>query len=402
MRGALRGALQAAAFAALMATSIPSWGETRPLVRVVLTARGDSPAWFDGFVKHLESELLLRGIDVAVVRGAAPTTRSASPGASPPDAVLVVEAPSTLHAVLRFSLTARDVGASADGASPGRVREVNLNGVPSDGYALALAVAADELMRSNWARAIPVETARPVEPTRTAEPVRTAEQSPPAATAPAARSAPEARPAPEATRDDDAAARDAVAETQSGSSESDTSRRGAGTFGTSSRFAIGAAAAFETFGGGQTQWGPELRGSLRIVPRLEVELRAGWRQIVRHETPNGAAFGSAIAAGGALRWLAVGNPRAALWLVGRSDLLRVAYQGEARDAAIAATPGSALGWFVSAGPSGRIALTQALRLEGEVTAGGSPFATTATDDWNDAISTKGAVFGASLGLSWSL
>lgn len=427
MRGALRGAFQTAVVVAVMATSLRAWGDARPLVRIVLAGRGDAPAWFDGFVKHLESELLLRGIDVAVVRGASATSRSASPGAAPPDAVLVVEAPSALHAVLRFSLTARDAGTNADGASGRRVREVNLNGVPSDGYALALAVAADELMRSNWARAVPVETARPVEPTRSTEAARGTDQGqpgasergdegaaggagapgkgaakPPAATAPASSSGAPPRPPPEARRDDDADPRSAAAEISTDLAETDTSRRGFGSVG-ASRFALGAAASVEMFGGGQTQWGPELRGSLRLVPRLEVELRAGWRQIGRHETANGAAFGSAIAVGGALRFLALGGPRASLSLVGRSDVLRVAYEGEARDpSSSAATPGSALGWFVSAGPSGRIALTSALRLEGEVVAGASPFATSATDNWNEVISTKGPAFGASLGLSWNL
>jgi hypothetical protein len=415
MPRALKRAIRAVIVATALTAAVPCFAETRPLVRVVLAVRGDAPPWFDGFVRHLESELLLRGIDVAVTREGA--SRRAPPGqaAPSPDAVLVVEAPTQLRPVLRFSVSSGGAAGSGAESAPGRVREVNLHGVPSDGYALALAVAADELMRSNWARAIPVE--KPADPPK-GDPAKGA--APPerddatgsgkgggkGATAGAAAPPGPGGAAPQAPERGAADAK-SYADVDSTSSSSAPVEVDLGPAASRPRapgpFAIGAAASIETFGGGQTQWGPELRAWLRIAPRIEAELRGGFRQLFRHETANGAALGSALLVGGAVRYVVMGGARASFSLVGRADLLSVTYEGQARDpAATRAGKGDAWGCFVSAGPSGRLALTPALRLEGELSAGASPYATTATDGSNDAVSTKGAAFGASLGLSWSL
>jgi hypothetical protein len=428
MPRALKRAIHVAIVAAALATSLPCWGEARPLLRVVLAVRGDAPPWFDGFVRHLETELLLRGIDVAVTREGAPRRAPSGQAVPSPDAVLVVEAPTQLRPVLRFSVAAAGAPGSAADPSPGRIREVNLHGVPSDGYALALAVAADELMRSNWARAIPapsVKGAEPpkVDPTKAATAERDddptgAGKGGPAGTAPPATGkgqpgvaaggaggAGGAEPRPgERVATNDAKPDDPLdpATSSAASVDADVVRGGSRPR-APGPFALGAAASVEAFGGGQTQWGPELRALLRVAPRIEVELRGGFRTLFRQETPNGAALGGAIVAGGAVRYLVVDGARASFALVGRADLLSVAYRGEARDpAATDAGKGDALGWFFSAGPSGRIALTPAFRLQGELLAGASPYATTATDASNDAVSTKGAAFGASLGLFWSL
>jgi hypothetical protein len=428
MPRALKRAIYVAIVAAALATSLPCLGDARPLLRVVLAVRGDAPPWFDGFVRHLETELLLRGIDVAVTREGAPRRAPSGQAAPSPDAVLVVEAPVQLRPVLRFSVTAAGAPGSAADPSPGRIREVNLHGVPSDGYALALAVAADELMRSNWARAIPAPPAKGAEPPKV-DPTKgaTAERDddptgagkggsagtlPPAAgkgqpgvAAGGAGGAGAAEPRPgERGATSDAKPDDADDPPTSSAASGDAEFvRGASRARAPGPFALGAAASFEAFGGGQTQWGPELRALLRVAPRLEVELRGGFRTLFRQETANGAALGSAIVAGGAVRYLVVGGARASFALVGRADVLSVAYRGEARDpAATDAGKGDALGWFFSAGPSGRLALTPAFRLQGELLAGASPYATTATDARNDAVSTKGAAFVASLGLFWSL
>jgi hypothetical protein len=428
MPRALKRAIHVAIVAAALATSLPCLGEARPLLRVVLAVRGDAPPWFDGFVRHLETELLLRGIDVAVTREGAPRRAPSGQAVPSPDAVLVVEAPVQLRPVLRFAVTAAGASGSAADPLPGRIREVNLHGVPSDGYALALAVAADELMRSNWARAIPAPSAKGAEPPKVdptkgaaaerdddptgagkggsaGTPAAATGKGQPGVAAGGAGGAGAAEPRSERGATNDAKPDDTPDPTTSSAASADDADvvRGASRPRAPGPFALGAAASFEAFGGGQTQWGPELRALLRVAPRIEVELRGGFRTLFRQETANGAALGSAIVAGGAVRYLVVGDARASFALVGRADLLSVAYRGEARDpAATDAGKGDALGWFFSAGPSGRIALTPAFRLQGELLAGASPYATTATDASNDAVSTKGAAFGASLGLFWTL
>jgi hypothetical protein len=415
MRRALtRAASVALLVAALGATRVVYAEGSRPVVRVVLVAGGESPAWFDGFVKHLQSELVLRGIEVAVSRGAM-AARGGSGLAPRADAELVVEAPSPLRPLLRFSVAATDGSPSAESTS-NRIRQVNLAGVPSDGCALAMAVSADELMRSNWPRAIPAASA-----------VATAEGkgSPPAPAKESGASKPPeevARPAEAAARSDDSASKDskpkARGESASGieagvaatpSAEADqglTADRGAvdepashapGT----SRFLIGASGAGEAFTGGQMQLGADLRLGMRVFPRWELGVRGGFRRVAPHEAPSGVIDGSAVVAGGALGFLVVGGGRATLWLMGRADVLRAVYTGQPRDANNVGYTRSAMGMVVSAGPVGRIAVTRTLGLEGEILAGASPFTATVTDSSNPAVSTNGAAIVASVGLFWA-
>jgi len=393
---------------ALFAPSIGHAADPRPVVRVVLVTGGETPGWFEGFVKHLQSELGLRGIEVAVARGAsAPPVRGGEGSRPRADAELVVEAPSALRPVLRFSV------APAEGTLPAeipssRVRSVNLAGVPNDGCALAMAVSADELMRSNWPRAVP-----------SAVPVATAEakgSSAPPGKEPAASNPPEAvtRPPEAAARSDEAKPKaraepsgieaSPAPEADQGATPADTSAAfstaaGQGT----SRVSIGAAAAGEAFAGKQMQFGPDLRVGFRVMPRLELGVRAGWRRLAPRDTPSGSIDGSAIVAGGALDVLVLGGGRATLWLVGRADLLRAVYTGQPRDSTSSVgNTQSAFGFVVSAGPLGRIAVSRTVSLEGELLAGASPLAATATDTWNPMVSTNGAAIMASLGLSLGL
>jgi hypothetical protein len=382
---------------ALMAPRIAYAADPRPLVRVVLVG-GETPSWFDGFVKHLQSELGLRGIDVAVARGASVGPRA--------DAELVVETPSALRPVLRFSVAPAEGTPPPENAS--RVRQVSLAGVPSDGYALAMAVSADELMRSNWPRAVP-----------TAASAATAEGKGSSATPskePAASSASEGvtRPAeavarsvnakPKARAEPTSGVEASAPEADEGAKPDDTASATFSTLGGqgASRVLVGAAAAGEAFGGGQLQFGPDVRLSVRALPRFELGVRAGWRRIPLRDAPSGAIDGSAIVAGGALQLLVLGGGRATLWLVGRADFLRAVYTGQPRDSTIEGNTKSAFGFVVSAGPLGRIAVTRTLSLEGELRGGASPFTATATDTYSPAVSTNGAAMMASLGLSLGL
>jgi hypothetical protein len=402
MRSPLTRAFGAALLTlALLVPRLGRAADARPVVRIVLMAGGDTPPWFDGFVKHLERELGLRGIDVSVARSGhdAPSLRTSGIPASSatPDAELVVDAPSALRPVLRFAAPPRDPAASEAG-SAGRLRQVNLAGVPADGWALALAASADELMRSNWPRAVPAEPPRAkVEEGSVAASAGEGTTGSAPAKAPAEAQRP--APAKADTEPSSVTARSGTSGdvgSDAGTEPSGAARSTAST----SPWNVGMAAAGEAFAGGQTQMGADLRGSLRVLPRIDLEVRGGWRRILRQQTTNGAVDGSAWVLGGALRIHVLGGARGDLSLVGRADLLRVAYSGDPRDASVDATPGSALGFVVAAGPRGRIALTRALGLEAEVLAGASPLATTATDAGNAVFATNGAAFLGSLGLSF--
>jgi hypothetical protein len=401
MRRALKSAFVGALL--LVALAVPrrvSAGDARPVVRVVLVVGGESPPWFDGFVKHLERELGLRGIDVAVTRSERDAHRDGARSAADADAELVVEAPSALRPVLRFSVPPRAEGVTPEGSLGGRVRQVNLAGVPADGCALALAVAADELMRSNWPRAVPSEAASAAAGEGKASSGAGEGTPPVAAKPPGDAQRPPAAPADRETS--------SLAARSTPSGEGDTSAAGAdqraGSPGAGSGFhsTLGAAAAAEGFAGGQIQMGADVRWAVRVVPRLDVEVRGGWRRLLRQQTTNGAIDGSALVAGGGLRVLALGGARASLSFVGRADLLRVAYSGEARNATIDAATGSAFGFVVAAGPCGHIALTRSLGIDAELLAGASPIATTATDAGIAVLSTNGAAVLGTLGLSLDL
>jgi len=377
--------------------------DARPIVRVVLTASSDAPPWFDGFVKHLERELGLRGIDVVVSRGERdPGTARGGPGSAPlaaVDAELVVDAPSALRPVLRFAVSPRGDAAVSDVSAAGRVRHVNLAGVPADGYALALAVSADELMRSNWPRAVPSEAARPTVGQGKGA-TGAGEGTPPApAKPPADAQRPPAQTDGEGANVKAQAAQPGEAQARDVAAEQGAVLPGAGTVWHSN---LAVAAAGEAFAGGQRQLGGDLRYAIRVAPRLEIELRGGWRRILRQTTTHGAIDGNVFVGGGALRLLVLGGGRATLSAVGRADVLRVAYSGDPRDASIDATTGNAIAFVVAAGPSGRLWLTRSLALEAELLAGASPLATTATDAQRAVFSTNGAAILGGLGLSLGL
>jgi hypothetical protein len=396
MRGALIRSIGVAVLAlVLLASGRAEAGPPRPVVRIVFSGGADPPSWFDGFAAHMQSELALRGIDVAVARaiGEAGPRSSGESSAAGADAELVVEAPSAVRTVLRFSV-APGASGSSDVGSGGHVRQVNLNRVPSDGRALALAVAADELMRSTWSRAVPAERgsshaeegdakARGNEAgngTNEQENARDAGKT----------GALAANDADDGGEVDAASARD--------SNEAAAGRR----IPNAKRSSIGVAAALEAFTAGQTQIGADVRWAVYLLPRLDLEVRGGFRSIARRETTHGSVDGSAIVGGGALAFHIVDGSLVSLLVVGRADLWRTSYAGQARDSTVDANAGAAFGFVVGAGPRGRLMVTRSLALDGEVLAGVSPMATTANDAGSSVVSTNGAALMTSLGLSLGL
>jgi hypothetical protein len=334
----------------LLTSGIAAAAEPKPVVHVVLAASGEPPRWFDELVRHLRSELGLRGIDVE--RG--PSVE----GGTSRDPDLIVEVPSPERPLLRF--IARDRESKSGGDAP--VRSIALSGVPLDGYALALAVAADELMRSNWPRA---------------------REHAVASDAPAADASAIVAPKVDVNRP---AERDAVSSSAGDSHAWSTA-------------ALRIFVAAEMFTGGQTQIGPDARFAVFALPKLELELRGGFRTLLRHDTASGSVDGTALVGGGGVHWMLAQNDRAAAGLVGRVDLLRVHYVGTPRDGAVNGSDGTALGVVLAAGGSARLMLTRWLAMEGELLAGGSPKSTTATADFSPAFSTRGLAVLASAGLS---
>jgi hypothetical protein len=398
MRGALIRWIGVAVLAlVLLASGRAEAGPPRPVVRIVFSGGADPPSWFDGFAAHMQSELALRGIDVAVAR-ASGDAGPRSPGessaaAAGADAELVVDAPSALRPVLRFSV-APGAGGSSDAGSGGHVRQVNLNRVPSDGRALALAVAADELMRSTWPRAVPAERGSSPAEEGDAK-ARENEGGKGTNDQENARNAGK-KGAVAASDADDGGGADAA-------SPGDSSEAAAGRRSPSpKRSAIGVAAALEAFTAGQTQIGADVRWAVYLLPRLDLELRVGFRSIARRETTHGSVDGSAIVGGGALAFHIVDGSLASLLVVGRAELWRASYAGQARDSTVDANAGAALGFVVGAGPRGRLMVTRSLALDGEVLAGVSPMATTANDAGSSVVSTNGAALMTSLGLSLGL
>ena len=256
--------------------------DPRPLVRVVPVMSGEAPQWFVGFVKHLERELGLRGIDVAIAR----TERERGRGATSARAArtrrcrTLVEAPSRAPR-LSFSFLAAREGATRRGAFG-----VPLEGVPPD-CARWHSRGGRELMRSMAPRPSPREA-----PARR----RIGE-------AEVKRGRPEGglRGSTGVGNDDGSAAHDGARATvvvdveahadqdfdppiaggHRGTNACDGRRAGLAKCSGASRSAIGLAARAR-LSRGQTQVGPYMPGCAHRAT-LEVEVRCGWRYMLRHQ-----------------------------------------------------------------------------------------------------------------------
>jgi hypothetical protein len=212
---------------------------------VSLTFQGGS--WPKGFASQvladLRAGLTNRGIDACA--------DASGPRTEPPLAsVVVASADQTSVAVsveVRDAVTEKRVS-----------RDVDLTRVPADGRAFAIAIAVDELVWASWAEI---------------------------ALAKAHRTAPEAaKPAP----------REVV---EGVARELPRSNRAPSEL--VLRFAA------EHYGGGQTHLGADLAAILPLVPRLALDLGAGFRQGLRVSAPDGRVLSSAIGAGAALRFAAL-------------------------------------------------------------------------------------------------
>ena len=202
---------------------------------VKVTSSGESLVAAD-LVRLLRAELAPRHIALC-------DTPSAD--APAPLAIVSVRASAESASVtvdVRDSVTAKSVS-----------RDVGLEGVPEDGRALTVAVAADELLRASWAEL----ALRSAPPPRRAVPIEVRE-----------------------------VVRDAITVTDS----------------RPPRFAFGAAAALDAFTAGTTLLGADVLADVWIIPRLRITGRFGLRSGLAAHTLDGDVSTNAIIAklGGAV------------------------------------------------------------------------------------------------------
>lgn len=159
-------ALFALAGPAMAAAEPPTCGEGgSPVVAVDFSETSFSPAFQERVLRDLRASLAPRGIAACPAAGSG--GHRSAPGDPPASGRPVEDAPRAPIARVRVTAGADDrVGVSvdvADAITRKRVgRDVDVQDLPADGQALALAIAVDELLRASWAElAFPRGRSRP-------------------------------------------------------------------------------------------------------------------------------------------------------------------------------------------------------------------------------------------------
>jgi hypothetical protein len=184
-------------------------------------------------------------------------------------------------------------------------RDLDLTGVPPDGRALTLAVAADELLRASWAELALTNAPAP------------------------------AAPVP-----------DAVTEALRRDLEPwQHPRLVAG---------VAAFAVADTWGGAATFFGADLRASALLSPRVGVEVRLGVRDAPSATAPDGEVHATALLGGLGASLRTLWSPHYGLYSVARLDAARIAFEampsprsvGSAQAATTLLAGAGLGGWFV--------------------------------------------------------
>ncbi len=294
-----------------------------------------SRSWASSIAAHLGLELGSRGIALCL----APVREDA---ASPLAVVeLRLVEPNLLEVAIGDLATGRRL-----------TRQVPLDGIPEDARPLAIALAADELLRASWLEASIDKMQASPEPTRPVAPVVV----------------------PRAP-------------------EGDTARS------QSARVWVSVLGAGEYSTGGQTLGGLDAR--VAWGRRLQVAGRVGYRWGAVVSAEHGNIESSALLGGVSLAYAT--RPEAA-WgglLFARADLARMAFEGQAAANAAGGT-GSALTVLAGGGLSGWRSLGSAWRLFGEVSLAGVIRPVAAVDAGRDASALSGAIVGAAFGISAGL
>jgi hypothetical protein len=225
-------------------------------------------------------------------------------------------------AIATIALTPRTEGASIvvevrDRLTAKRVaRDVDLTGVPPDGRALTLAVAADELLRASWAELALTSAPAPSSPVP-----------------------------------------DAVTEVLRRDLDSWQRPRSAA--------GVAAIAVADTWGDAATFFGVDLRATALLSPRIGAELRLGVRDAPSATAPDGEVHATALLAGLGASLRTLWSPRYGLYPVVRLDAARIFFDAmpNARSVGSARAETTLL---AGAGLGGWVVLGSAVRLLAEV------------------------------------
>jgi hypothetical protein len=298
-----------------------------------------SRSWASSVAAHLGLELGPRGIALCL----APVREDA------PSPLAIVELrlaePNLLEVAIGDLATGRRL-----------TRQVPLDGIPEDARPLAIALAADELLRASWLEASIDKlqvTPAPVTPTTSGVVARGSSVSQDDGSAPAPRS----------------------------------------------RAWLSLLGAGESSTGGQNLGGFDAR--VAWGRRLEIAGRVGYRWGAVVSAEHGNIESSALLGGISA---AYSSPPEAVWgglLFLRADLARVAFEGQAF-ANGTGTTGSALTVLTGCGVSGWRSLGSAWRLVGEVSLAGAVRPVAAVDAGRDISALSGAVVGVAFGVSAGL
>jgi hypothetical protein len=252
----------------------------------------------ESFVEAFRTELATEGFDVC--REGGPT--------------LPVATVSITKGETRVTIEVLDVVTSK------RVsREVDPSSIPRDGRELALALAADELLRASWAELALTSAPAPAAPVPEAV-QRTVDSS--------------VHPAPSAAP-----------------------RRPVG--------AIGVILAGEGFSGGQVLWGADARAEWLVTPRFKTTLRFGLRSGLPNQTQEGEVRASAILGGLGVAYAVLEPSRVRVDAFARLDAAQLTYVADSTIDATA-SGGSALALLVSGGGEIAWSVLPSLRLTGEL------------------------------------
>jgi len=232
-------------------------------------------------------------------------------------------------------------------------RDVDLARVPPDGRAFAIAIAVDELVWASWAEIALAKTRRPTPHEAKAPPREVVEGV--------------AHELPQSDRRSELALRFAA----------------------------------EHYGGGQTHLGADLAALLPLVPRLVLDLGAGFRQGLRVSAPDGRVLSSAIGAGAALRFALLHATAADAGVLGGARIAVTRFRGAAGSGANdAEVAGPTL--FARLGAFASVRLTGPLHLDAVAGAGAPLRALEATDDGHVVTGVSGLELFGALGLGVEL
>ncbi len=282
-----------------------------------LRAEGLSAELRTALMTHVQSSLAARRIDVCVLD---------QPSLSSPLATLDVRAEKTAATT--------SIGVD-DGVTQKRVsRDLDLSGVPSDGRALVIALALDELLRASWAELM-LSDARPAAPPPSV--VTEAIGSPPAAAPPSP---------PPFTR----------------------------------AWEIGAAFGGEHFSEGHDQLGVDVAGSYSPWPRLGFDARLGLRAGMPVQAPRGEIRSTALLGTLGLDLaLTPRTGRAGLDLLGDASIVRVTFVAEPSATGVRGNEQTAVASYVATGLRGWVIVVPPIRGFVRVRAGAPLHTAYATD-----------------------